>query len=603
MAVYSAADSKTDAMPSFGLRYRYLLIALVATYTAIALWYSVTTPAWEAPDEPSHFEFVTHLRQTGTLPVQELGRTGASHHPPLYYALVALATLPADLTDSRGALTFNPNFVWAGQGNDPNIAQHRTAETFPYRGHALALHLGRALSVLMGAGVIWLTVLMGWTIFPALPLIGLLAGALVAFNPQFLFISGAINNDNLLGLLATAALLITLRGLADPTRWQRWLWLGVVLTMALLTKTNAIVLCGVVGLAVTVLAIRRRDLRFFWQTALLLGLPVLMGTSWWLWRNVQLYGDLLGWAMFDQIYASAMRQTPLTITDLRHFFTTQMNSFWGLFGWMTVWAPGWFYTAIRVLAWLSVIGFIRFALTRLRELTAWQRGALVLLGGAILAQEAFMLYSITRINEAWYQGRYLFVVITPLMLLMSVGLLHLLPRRWMTATAATVAGSMLAVALSMPLNVIAPAYVPTTLPRHVLWTLPQRTDIIFGDEMVALRGYKVTLDEKTATLDVTLYRQAMRQPDFNYSAFVHLIDSTDEVVAQQDHAPGEGRGYPPTVWQPEDIVADLHRLPLPTSTDLDGYRIRVGLYNWETSVQLPATEKGSPAGTFVILQP
>lgn len=600
MTVYSTIQAKSS--PRIHLKHRFLGL-LVTLYILLALGYSIITPAWEAPDEPSHFEFVTHLRQTGRLPVQEVGRTGASHHPPLYYAIIALATLPADLSDTAGAIAFNPTFIWTGQGQDPNIAQHRTAETFPYHGQALALHLGRAASVLMGAGVVWLTVLIGWALFPALPLIGLLAGTLVAFNPQFLFISGAINNDNLLGLLATTALLLTVRALADPLRWQRWLWLGIVLMLAMLTKTNAFVLCGVVGLAVTVLAIRRRDLRFFVQTALLLLIPVLLGTSWWLWRNVQLYGDPLGWAMFDQIYASAMRQTPLTLNDLRHFFTTQMNSFWGLFGWMTIWAPGWFYTAIRVLVWLAVLGLVRFLWMRGRHLTAWQWSVLALLVGAILAQEAFMLYSITRINEAWYQGRYLFVMIAPLMLLMSTGLLHLAPRRGMPALAGIVAGAMLAVAIYMPLKVIAPAYQPLTLPRHVVWRLPQRTDIVFGDQMMALRGYTLEHNEAESTLDVTLYWEALRPPDFNYSAFVHLIDGADAVVAQQDHAPGEGRGLPPVAWQTEDIVPDLHRLPLPPDIEVENHRLRVGLYNWESGVQLPASQDGAPIGTFVILQP
>jgi hypothetical protein len=121
---------------------RAALLSLLLVYFLLALTYSVVTPAWETPDELGHVAYIRHLRATGSLPRQKVDAVRASHHPPLYYAVAALFTLPADVDDTTGGWTPNPNFEWTGQGGrNSNIALHRSAETFPYQGQALFLHL------------------------------------------------------------------------------------------------------------------------------------------------------------------------------------------------------------------------------------------------------------------------------------------------------------------------------------------------------------------------------------------------------------------------------------------------------------------------------
>jgi hypothetical protein len=101
---------------------------------------------------------------------------------------------------------------------------------------------------------------------------------------------------------------------------------------------------------------------------------------------------------------------------------------------------------------------------------------------------------------------------------------------------------------------------------------------------------------------MTLYWQALAKPDFDYSAFVHLIDGQGRIVAQEDQGPGAAAGYPPTSWLIGDIVADQHVLDLPSQLPPGSYRLRVGVYNWATGQQLPvAAADGKNLGTYVIL--
>ncbi len=56
---------------------------------------------------------------------------------------------------------------------------------------------------------------------------------------MFLFISGAVNNDNLAILLASLAVFLMIRAVNKKISWRNWsywLLLGVVIGLALLTK-------------------------------------------------------------------------------------------------------------------------------------------------------------------------------------------------------------------------------------------------------------------------------------------------------------------------------------------------------------------------------
>ena len=579
------------------------LAALVLV--AFAIWagaYSMLTPAWEAPDEAGHFEYATYLAQHRALPVQRLHATSEFHQPPLYYAITALAMTPADLHDPTGALNPNPDFIWAGQGgNDANIGFHISAETFPFQGRALALHLARAVSALMGILTVALTIAIGWEIFPEQRWIGLLGGALVAFNPQFLFISGAMNNDNLLTTAATGAWWQLLRAMQRPKQWRPWMWVGLWVAVGLLAKTSMFVVGLVVGLMLLACAIRRRSAGVFVRGALAVGSSVTLATGWWFLRNQLLYGDPLGWNVFRVNFKSVLRRGPLPWSKVQEFFSVQFRSFWGVFGWMNVNAPGWFYAAIQVLLGLSLLGIVFwFVRRRYRTLTEFQKSALVLLGLAIAAQEGYMLWAITRFNESWYQGRYLFPIIGPLMILVSLGLTSWLPKRWSPVLATGLTLALASVAVLMQSQVIQPAYAIAPSPKWALWLVPNKTEFTFGNA-IELAGYKIKEKNTNSQVMLTLYWRARQKPDFDYSAFVHLVDGSGRMVAQDDHAPGTQRHYSPTAWWPGDVIVDEYVITWPGQLAPGVYHFRIGVYNWITGERLPILSGSQPAGDFVTL--
>jgi 4-amino-4-deoxy-L-arabinose transferase-like glycosyltransferase len=255
-------------------------------FCALAALYSVANPPWEASDELGHFDYVVHILTTWTLPVQSVQSPNLAHHPPLYYLFAAAFAWPADLSDPTFAPRFNPGFIWAGNGgHDPNVAIHTTAQTFPYTRHALALHLARLGSVLLGASTVVLLSATGRVAFPRVPAVGLLAVALIALDPEFLFVNGAVSNDPLIALAGTATFLAVLHAVRAAGQLGRWVAVGATLGVAMLAKSSAVALLGAVGIVLLIVAVERRSVAWLARAAACVAAPFVLLAGPWLVRN------------------------------------------------------------------------------------------------------------------------------------------------------------------------------------------------------------------------------------------------------------------------------------------------------------------------------
>ena len=573
---------------------------ILALYLVLATIYSVMTPAWEAPDEVGHFAYIRHIRETGSLPDVREVAAGEAHQPPLYYLIGAIVSLPVDLSTALGKFHVNPNFMWnRNGGTDVNVNLRGSADTFPFLGQTRGLHLARLSSVLMGVATIALIMRIGHDIFPTRSEVGFLAGAITAFNPQFLFLSGALNNDNLLILTVTGTIWQTLRAMKRPFSRRQWVYVGIWLSGVMLTKLTGAAIVLAVGAVLIALSIRRRSFRILLHGGLSVGLSMIILSGWWYIRNQLLYGDPLGYSVYEEIFAVNMRRTPLQWHDLREFVGVQFRSFWGVFGWMNVPAPDWYFTAVRLIVWAAFIGLIVALLRQqLRRLDKEQKQSLLFLATALLLQEGFIVWMLTRCNASCYQGRYLLPVVAPITVFVALGLLAWIPTQQQHLLVKTAVPMITAVALFMPLQVISPVYEITPLPLWQTWLIPHKTDATFS-QMFRLHGHERSqLDDQ---IQVDLYWQAMQKPDFDYSAFVHLVDAGGQLITQDDQGIGQSMSYLPTQWMAGDLVIDEHRLAIPNSLPPGEYQLRVGIYNWSNGNRLPAIAQGQPAGDFVVI--
>jgi hypothetical protein len=560
------------------------LAALLVAYALLGIYYNVTSPVLEAPDETMHFSYVNFIRATGQLPVYGRDPGSESFQPPLYYALAALVTAPVELTDSTGMYWPNPRFSL--RGPQVNYLLHGSLETFPYEGRVLALRLARALSTCFGGLAIAATVALGWELFPERPVVGWLAGALLAFNPQFLFLGAAVSNDGPAAGVTVLGWWVLLRvflreaapsGAATPSpvRLREWLVLGVIAGAALLTKTTGAMLGILAGLALAACTWRRP--RRLVAAELTLVLSVLLVAGWWLVRNQITYGDPLGWAPFQQ----QVRAYSFRWSDLVDSVAPQFTTYWAKFGAMAVPAPEWFYQLVAGLGVLGLLGLGGQLLAG--RLDRRVRLGLGLLAAALAAQELFVLALVARCGPDCSNGRLIFPVAGPLVLLMSAGLIGWLPPRPAAGVAAAVTAGLIALALFVPVGVIAPAYPVVALPKWQLWWLPQRTDYVYG-ETFALRGYRV--ERRTAGQVLTLYWQAPNRPACDCTVSLEALDGAGRSLGFHGHMPGAERGYLPSEWLPGDIVADEYVL------DGQATQVRVGVYNPDAYAGWPVSSGG-----------
>jgi len=410
---------------------KILLSILLTAFSLLGSLYSFTTPIWEAPDEPAHYSYIAFLLEEHRIP-RSANESLEFRQPPLYYLLAALTASPfrdhAQVVDCSP----NPEFYWAS-GKEPNACQPIAGcswDTFRI------IYLLRLFSTALGALTVWLTVKIGWECFPERREVGLLAGSLVAFNPQFLFIHGAVNNDSLCALLATSTIYFFLK--TSRKRNPRQLaalclccLLGPFSKFYILPVTLVSSLGFLVPLARTFCKSERQSSTF---ASLLLGF---------IGGGLAILGHVQG--LFRPGFGIWLNATwPLKKLILWNLLTTQFRSFWGLFGWMTIPAPDWFYSFIILLGLIALAGLVK---VQQKRLSRFQCRAMAYQALFVCTQELSMIL----LMSGEQQGRRLFVIIAPLAVLLGLGLSH-----WVKRYFWLVACILFFIAFYMPIGVIRP---------------------------------------------------------------------------------------------------------------------------------------------------
>ena len=114
---------------------------------------------------------------------------------------------------------------------------------------------------------------------------------------------------------------------------------------------------------------------------------------------------------------------------------------------------------------------------------------------------------------------------------------------------------------------------------------------------LTLLGYDLANQPNHVAL--TLFWQVESPLNVDYTTFVHLRNRAGETIAQQDQPPLNGL-YPTSLWDAGEIIVDTINLPLPDQLPDNGYKVVVGLYDFQTGRRLVVS--GSVANEIVILE-
>lgn len=395
---------------------RILFILILLSYIGMGTLFAWRVPAWQAPDEPAHYNYIAQIVDGNILPVIEMGDWDNAylntlkardfapellsefdtiqyedHQPPLYYWLAA------------------PVF-WLTNGN---------------------LFAIRMVSVLLGAVIVSLSYFISRALLPNQPFVALCVMLLVGFLPQNLHILASVNNDALAGVIGATLLWMIVRHL-DGTPIPLTAF-GVMMGLGFITKTTIYFMIAVILLAI-ILRWQRNDQngyqRLLQQSLTVILVSTMVAVPYWA-RNLWVYGlpDFLGLiAHNDVVIGQLRRQDHIQAVGFSAYwyeaFTTTFHSFWGQFGWMEArlsdampWAMG----VIIALNGIGLSGFFLFCWNQIRRQgnDSPFTSQLLCLGSVILLAGAqYIYYNLTFVQ---FQGRYLFVAIIPIALVLVIG--------------------------------------------------------------------------------------------------------------------------------------------------------------------------------------
>lgn len=351
-----------------------------------------------APDESQHVNYVRYVADGRGIPVFDPKDPDGyeNHQPPLYYAMAAGWATATRVGDFE---SFSDGFKL------------------------------RLLTALIGgAGVLGVYFLAMWGLRRRD--VALVASGIAALLPMNVALSGAVSNDPLLFTLCTWALAVAAKGIRDGWTTTRALLAGAFCGLAILDKTNGIVLLATLPFAFLIRSASGKTAIHWKELALCLGLGVLFALPWWI-RNTIYLGDPLAMGAFMEGFGDPNR------TDRAENFIRMLGPFgywtgineiglgvgwWvlrsllGVFGYMDIFLPKplyWVFLGIVATLLVARLG------ARTQDLLSESK-SVRRMGGVLFL---LVLASFVQFNTQYFQAqaRYLLPAIGPMCMTLAVG--------------------------------------------------------------------------------------------------------------------------------------------------------------------------------------
>ncbi len=361
------------------------LVAILGVFVILSLINCWATPPLEASDELWHFGMINTIADTGQLPVQQSGIKTAyeqeGSQPPLYYLVAAFLVKGIDRSDFDLVRQPNPHAVAGIPGNvgNKNLVLHDTPHPSLQR-TALAIYVIRLFSIFCGCITIFSIYAAARQLGFGQPVLPVLAAALTAFNPMFLFITASVNNDNLvtaLNSLIIWQMIVLFRNSVFSTRHT--ILIAVLVALASLSKLSGLVLMpfvlvgGLWAFSRSYVEARlkrqpisgRLNWRGFISFVVSIGLVWMLVAGWWYLRNSTLYGELFGTR--TMVAVAGPRMGDFSLQTLVDEFQGFRFAYWALFGAVNIMTYRWFYDVMDVASIVMLLGLVTAVIIGLRS--------------------------------------------------------------------------------------------------------------------------------------------------------------------------------------------------------------------------------------------
>jgi hypothetical protein len=394
---------------------------VLLVFAVIASVVAIKTPAWESADEPGHVQNIESLvsghwygipSHCSHLPQPRVFDCAGTepNQAPLYYL---------GLAAWQKAVGISAQSPYRGRSDLARIFIPRGPELMGDHGADQGFILWlRFPNIVMGVLTLVLT-FFAVRLITSDPWTPVVAMAILASIPRFVFLSAFVTNDNLVNLLGAGLAYVALKFVLTPNRW-RMTAVGAVFGLMVTTKLSALPMgLVIIALALLVAGWKRRA-----ELAAIGFGSALAVSSWYLIQNTVRYGDPLAANASSRYLAKVaglgtVNGAPYVVTDPLQLVVVQVprriaHSLWYQSGWGQFQWPGWVDWTITVGVLCILAGLIG------RHV---RRDVLITL--ATLSIAALLCVWVIAFETATYQARYAFGGGAAL-----AGLLALAVERW-----------------------------------------------------------------------------------------------------------------------------------------------------------------------------
>jgi hypothetical protein len=245
------------------------------------------------------------------------------------------------------------------------------------------------------------------------------------------------------------------------------------------------------------------------------------------------------------------------LDTLQYAFIT----FWAVFGWGNIGVETWIYDVVTFVCLLASLSLL-FLLSR-ESRPQVRLGLMILMADVLFVAALPMYISLHRGRIFLMPGRYILPAISPVSVLLSVGLAGLLPSRVARPLMALVAAVMFVFALLVPFRYILPAYAePSMLSLSDVQTVQSPLSVNF-DNKAELLGYDVGRGRVRAgeAIAITLYWRCLGHMEHNYTLSVQVLGPDYESHGGVDLYPGRGN-FATSLWQVGDTFSETYWVPV-----------------------------------------
>ncbi|UCC38821.1 MAG: glycosyltransferase family 39 protein [Candidatus Aminicenantes bacterium] len=421
---------------------RKIVLLLLLTSFVLGAQYLFYTPPWQAADEITHYEYIDILSRAKIFQIKQesdykLQREIIRSMDQFNAWKYVFEERPSPPPKRFWSLP-----VYEGSGTKLNrppfyyILGSFVLKIFKTDILLLKHYLTRLFSLFLSLFTILFVFLAAKIVFDD-PYYSFTAACLVAFLPQFMIMSGAINSDSMANLIGAASLYVFLLSLKHWKNYYLLLLFPLLIIFGLLTGRKTffiiptLIIFGIIYLFKHWKTDKFRTLLFSLVgiSALLIAYVILryiladLGT-----RVITHTTELFGFC--GQVFQKNFW------ADFKGYSQQFLfRSFWYYSGWMAFRLPNTIYTILAIFSLLGIIGWVKYIgcklLKRAKNISVNLDFFLLLASICFLAFAGFLCRMVVSMDP---MARYVFPALPALAILFVVGLKELIPSKFKKAT-------------------------------------------------------------------------------------------------------------------------------------------------------------------------